>query len=142
LKRIVIVMEGLAACATLAGCGGASEASYYPSQTAPGYSTVDQAELELDALERSLGLAPVGAGPVIDSGGANAPVQPVPLQPGAPPSEALSTRCETACDSLASMTRAAERICSMSGPGDRCARAESRVSRARAHVVSTCGKCS
>jgi hypothetical protein len=138
LKRVVIVAGGGVALAALSGCGG-SPAAEYPGP-APGAAVgVEEAELELDALERSLGLIP----PASPDAGAHETHGAVsPAQPGTDPAPLSTPRCETACDSLASMTRAASRVCALAGPGDRCAKAESRAARAREHVVRSCGECS
>jgi hypothetical protein len=139
LKRIVVVAGGGLALATLAGCGGAPGADY-PAPvggSSAGLGSLEDAEQELDVLERRLGLSPADEPLPAETSGAVSPAAPVH-----PESLSQQSRCETACDALASMGRAASRVCAMSGPGDRCARAESRVARAREHVTSTCGECS
>lgn len=139
MKRIVVVAGAGFALATLAGCGGAPSADYPApvGASSAGPDSLGDAEQELDALERRLGLSPAGEPLPSETSGAVSPAAPRPPEPLSHP-----PRCETACDALASMGRAASRVCAVAGPGDRCTRAESRVTRAREHVTSTCGECS
>lgn len=92
-------------------------------------------EAELARSEASLGTAlaryhqPTG----VVSGN-----QPTPQK--APPVE---DACSTACRALASMRRASERLCALTGAADeRCAKARQRTQSAAARVKEACPSCS
>jgi hypothetical protein len=53
-----------------------------------------------------------------------------------------ASACDIACRALASMDRAAQHLCELSGDGDaRCQSARDRVDRARQRVVAECSAC-
>jgi hypothetical protein len=86
------------------------------------------------SLERAL-LAPKEAPsnqehPVID---------PTPRPP--PSDMTAGPDCETACEALGSIRRAAARICEISGPGERCTSARERLDRAEKRVQEACPEC-
>jgi hypothetical protein len=98
--------------------------------------------------------------PYPSTGAASAQPQPgtapVPVPPPPPPSaggtmveveraqrelDLASGDCTTACRALASMDRAAGRVCAMSDEQSRCEDAKGRVRSARAQVKKACGSC-
>lgn len=128
------------------------------AKTSDGYSakpmdTVSEAEAALDAAEKELGdmiliagAAPVPAAPVPGSPVAEPRPSPAPNE-NRPQVEfshlAKADRCSRACHALASMQRAAERLCELAGEGDtRCKSARSRVTAARDVVQAACPDCS
>lgn len=122
----------------LVACGGAEPRASVTSD-APA-ATVEGAEAELARLEASLDRTfdSVGA----DSAGEPIPA-PLPTAGAGDPSQVskkneAESRCENACDALASMGRSANRICELAGPGDRCEAAKSRVASASARVNAKC----
>ena len=128
----------------LIACGGAeSRASVTSGGEAP--ATLEAAEAELARLEASLD----GTFGAVRTEGADATGEPMPAPPTAGVAEPgqlskkgePASRCENACDALASMNRSANRICELAGPGDRCEAAKSRVASASARVTAKCSEC-
>ncbi len=118
-------------------CGGSAPDSAAPK---PEISSLDQAEAELERAEAVIfprALQEPGADPAVQ------PKHQVPAQPAAPLSDAGgdASACETSCGALASMKRAAERVCSLAGEGERCDKARGRVTRARERVIAACSEC-
>lgn len=132
----------LGAVASLVGaCGGSSPSAAPPGPAGLPDTEATDDEAELTRGEYLLGLSSAKVQTTNDGAPGLEPQPGTAPQIGATPNAGPPT-CETACSALASMVRAAGRICSLSGPGDRCSRAQSRVDRARTHVESTCGSCS
>jgi hypothetical protein len=142
------------------GCGGGAS----PPQKAEidlDYATADQA---LDELDRAEGSLVAFLGPD-DARNQSDPNEPKPAEPdrdgpsgpSPPPPSPGETKvttmsedsgsgdrarspCETACEALGSMRRAAKRVCALE-PGERCSKAQTRVSRASERVRSRCQEC-
>ena len=138
LRRLAAASLAGAIC-QLAACGGAEPRT---SVTGDPATTVEDAEAELARLEASLERT---FGPGLDS-----PERPIPAAP--PTAGQLdrttitkknepASRCENACDALASMSRSADRICQLAGPGARCDAAKARVSSATTRVTAQCSEC-
>ena len=155
----------MAAAATVAGCGGASA----PAKGGAGEDPLAAAEAELAAAEAKLGprfgvrhtvappgVAPPGVGlpqgPSPGEGGTAPGVSSeLPAQPSPPPTAGLehhkaepedtsADSCETACDALSDMRKAADRICELA-PGERCDAARARVADAEKRVTEACSEC-
>ncbi len=136
-----VLFAGSAALALTAACGGSaarSEAIPVPNELA-------RAEADLELAERKL--APIlgresRPRPDLQPPTSPAPPErPEPGQTGPKGATAMSDAdaCETACEALASMKRAAERICALDP--DRCSDARARVERATERVLSQCHDC-
>lgn len=116
------------------------------ANTAKPMNTPAEAEAVFDAAEQELGdmlLSSAGYGhgpPVIPQ-----PAPPAPQQDGLQVSEAVrksEDRCARACRALASMQRAADRLCELTGEEDgRCKSVRARVASAREVVRATCPDC-
>lgn len=139
----------------LAGCGAAQEAPAAPASKAPmepaayaeatptagttedPLAELDRAEAELDsALGGGSGFAqPPGATPP--------PAQPLKeTSPDAAAAQSSGDPCATACHALASMGRAADHLCGLSGEDDtRCEGARARVKNATDRVHAQCPAC-
>jgi hypothetical protein len=59
---------------------------------------------------------------------------------GADAEEGEPGGCETACDALAAMRKAADRVCDIA-PGERCDAARARVASAEKRVLEACPEC-
>jgi hypothetical protein len=132
-----------AAACQLVACGGAEpRASGVDSSTVATPATLEGAEAELARLEASLD-------GTFGAAGADASGEPMPAPPptaGVEPGQLskkneAASRCENACDALASMGRSANRICELAGPGDRCEAAKARVASATTRVTAKCTEC-
>lgn len=153
LRRGLALLACAAALPSLgaAGCGGSAERPGGPLDV----STLEGAEAELtraeDSLARALGDAGGAAGGA-QGGVHEAPKTPTPEDlppPSRPPdssptatqagSQPPASTCETACDALASMRRAAERVCVLDPA--RCGPARARVERAEQRVKAHCSEC-
>lgn len=145
------------------GCGGSGP----PPAKAAGGEPLDTVQDALGALERAEGelLAALGDRPESELAeqqgypqaqpGQAAPTYaqpaPPPAEPEAPAEEAgdadgvgdeASSRCAVACRALASMERAAERLCELSGEDDeRCVQARERFAAALDRVEASCSEC-
>jgi len=146
--------------ASPAAAGRAAEvASAPPASPDDAAVDLDRAEAELLAAlgqpQQSYAQAP-GASP---QAGAAQPAQPAPA-PAPPPTSATpsvdgdspksaqraetssASPCTTACRALASMERAAEHLCDLSGSDDtRCDSARARVKSATERVYAQCPSC-
>jgi hypothetical protein len=170
---VTAVLGGLVALASgPTGCGGGAVAPAKSGAAEPEIDTVEDALGALDDAEAELRLALGGAG-AGDDGMTGPPgaypqpyAQPPPGQPApAPPPEPAEPQaggqepsldreeearayspespCQVACRALASMERAALRLCELSGQDDaRCVRAQERLDQAQVRVESSCSTCS
>jgi hypothetical protein len=124
----------------LCACGGAE-----PRQPVTGgdaADTLEGAEAELTRLEALVDGGFLGT---VRPDSAGDPV-PVPPPTAAEPAPLVkkgepASQCENACSALASMSRSADRICQLAGPGDRCEAAKSRVAGATTRVTARCSEC-
>lgn len=152
------------ACA-ITSCGGAAE----PAKMAETATTPDAALRALEAAEAEVAVALGARAP---QGYAQPPAEPPPPpvapQPAQSPQAGVpgvshggdvrrnleiqdrerdavrvaTGACMTACAALASMSRAADHLCSLAGPADgRCQSARERVKGATARVTAACPKC-
>jgi hypothetical protein len=135
--------------ALAAGCGGAvagggAKAGDTPAmEQESSLSELDRAEGEINAL---FGPRSSPADPAASA----APTAPPPAPPAVQPQEARAAdakgealaggdACGVACRALASMTRAADHFCGISGEGDtRCSAARERVKSATERVSEHC----
>jgi len=140
---------------TAAACGGSAQPApqLAPSEQAPtpALTTADEAGQALDAAEQQLRqlIAPpdsyaqppaTGPQPPGTAAGVDSPAPPPPAQPTAEMSAA--DRCSIACRALASMSRAAERLCELTGEDDdRCVSARARVTAAEELIYRSCPSC-
>jgi hypothetical protein len=154
-----LVAVGLVVALAAGGCGGAkapahdstSSAGEEPEPTnasGPVDATGDGAPNATggDKLESQWGAFDVAESELhnaLRSGGST-------KEPHAQPEEdgeeivALSqaNRCEVACKALASMIRAAENVCALTGDDDaRCTKLRGRIERAKATVFESCPTC-
>lgn len=158
-RRTLRLPAAVVAIVLLAGCGGAlPEAG---GKAAPGSDFspggVPEAQADLDHAEAQLnsaiGAPAYGAAPAQPSA-TSAPVEQradsPPPPPAAPPESAPHPTaeaaprdpCATACSALASMERAADHLCVITGEGDdRCSSARGRVTRANDRVRAQCPAC-
>jgi hypothetical protein len=145
----------VAAAATAAGCGGGAA----PAKGGAGQDPLAAAEAELAAAEAKLGprfgsrhtVAPPGPGPADGVPQPGGGTSHLPAQPSPPPTAGLehhkaepedtnADSCETACDALSDMRKAADRICELA-PGERCDAARARVADAVKRVTEACSEC-
>ncbi|NUP12020.1 MAG: hypothetical protein HOW73_38730 [Polyangiaceae bacterium] len=126
-----------------AGCGGAAKESAEPTTSVTSLSGAEddlsRAEASLDAMLGGTPLAGAQGGTTAEPA---APEEPRGAKPPPPPGSmglATGSTCESACDALASMRRAAERICALEE--SRCAAARERVTRAAERVRTRCTEC-
>ena len=153
------------------GCGGGAEPP--AAKSVHDLSTPDSALAALDEAERSIDQALRGSESVTISQSASQAAQVAPAQPPAAPAPQASAQpssppaggqpakggralgdapkqeaapadvCGHVCSSLASMVRAADRLCGLTGEGDgQCASARARVKNAAARVHAACPACS
>jgi hypothetical protein len=147
----------LAGLATLGGCGGGVSA---PAKGGAGQDPLAAAEAELAAAEARLGprfalraneapYRPMGEEAGETGGTTHQATQPAPAPPpptalehheAEPPEDANADTCETACDALSAMRKAADRICELA-PGERCDAARARVADAEKRVTEACSEC-
>lgn len=120
--------------AGLSACGGASSQDAAPKLLEVGLTDPD--ELALWEGERALGLS----SPSAEAAPTDAVAPPLPMASAGQAPQPLAANCETACEALGSMQKAAAHICELD-QGSRCERAQARVARARNHVESSCGEC-
>lgn len=152
--RRLLLGSGLAAVASVAGCGGGT------SQAKGGapHDPLAEAEAQLAAAEARLGHrfgvsrteAPSNVGPAaggsVDPGATtHEAAQPAPPPAGreadaAQPDDTSADSCESACDALSAMRKAADRICELA-PGERCDTARARVADAEKRVTEACSEC-
>lgn len=137
------------------GCGSAPAAPESPPKTeARQPSIADFASMSAPDAEKELARAEASLEATIGlriDGVADASGEP---RPSAPPRPAESTAttpsvdgqtasansaCENACDALASMKRAAQRICALDA--ERCSAVQARVTKATERVHSRCAEC-
>lgn len=148
-------MLALLPALTPAACGGsakpAPQLNPQDQESAPELTSAAEAGQALDAAEQQLRqwLSPpdgyaqppaTGPQPPGTASGLDHPAPPLP----APAPEGLSTgdRCSIACRALASMSRAAERLCELTGEDDdRCVSARTRVAAAEELVYRSCPSC-
>jgi hypothetical protein len=136
----VVAAGSLAAAIGAGGCGGSPERQ----PTGPfDVSTLGGAEAELTRAEASLARALGDPTLIADAAQTGSPIalpEPPPKetaqQAGGQPSPGT---CETACDALASMRRAADRVCVLDAA--RCGPARARVERAAERVKASCSEC-
>jgi len=166
---VTLAVLALAGCGGAATPEPASPATA-PGMTAevasapPPSASPDDAAVDLDRAEAEL-LAALGqpqqryaqAPGASPQAGAAQPAQPAPAPPptsatpsvdGASPKSAQraetssASPCTTACRALASMERAAEHLCDLSGSDDtRCDSARARVKSATERVYAQCPSC-
>ncbi len=151
------------ATAWVSGCGGAAP----PPAASGAATTVDEASAEVDRAEAEVSALVGGASAPAQQQGVAAPTaQPPGLKGGeahaapaeAPrpspaagaPENATSTgdegepdhQCKSACSALASMLRAVDHLCELTGREDaRCLSAKGRSDRARDRVTQSCSEC-
>ena len=147
-------------CASSAGKAPGAPATEAPAEDGAdseevGPTSLDGAAAELDRAERqvlaALGTEGAAAGeprpayaetPEPPDSPAEAPA-PAPGEREGTYRATAADRCHVACRALASMQRAAERLCSIAGDDDaRCSQAERRVSHATDLVRRSCESCS
>lgn len=124
------------------GCGGAAV------QKDGGYRSDDPllaAEEELRAAEaRILPGSSLGGGagdrPAPQPGSAPRPQPEASPAPSPLDTSGDADSCESACDALESMKKAAARICALA-PGERCEAARARVANAEQRVMEACPGC-
>lgn len=150
-RNAVSVARWLALVGALAaaGCGGAATGGAKAADTPmmeqeSSLSELDQAEREINALYGPRPSAAEAAPPAASA----APQAQPPVQPSPVPQEAQGVNakgdaggdaCGVACRALASMTRAADHYCGLSGEGDsRCSSARERVKSATERVAAHC----
>ena len=150
LGGLVLLAWGLAATGCASSAAKAPGAPETPEAEAPAEdggdvdeevpTSIDGAAAELARAESQV-LAALGPNHGADG------QPPPPAQPRAEREEAYGAtagdRCRVACRALASMQRAASRLCSIAGEDDaRCHRADRRVSHATDLVHRSCSTCS
>ncbi len=139
------------------GCGGGA-AGGAMAKDGPHDETVSD---PIAAAEADLAAAESRVARVVGGGGQGlpgqqpvkptAPAQPEPPGPRPQPapqphrveteaSAADDDTCESACDALHAMQRAADRVCELA-PGDRCEAARTRVADAEKRVMEACPEC-
>lgn len=163
--RVVAAVLLFSCSAAAWSCGGAAPQKAGDVNVSSG-STVEGAEAELDRAEASLQrLFGIHAEqPDEDAIGGDHPASPDRLPSDAPPSQPVppprpgqatapttlsaegAGSCETACDALASMRRASDRICVLAASdspdgAQRCDRARARLARATQRVATACPEC-
>lgn len=129
----------------LASCGGMKEPASQGKERPGRY---EDAEAALDRAERDIQKALVLGGEdqdrardVEDEEPAAPQAQPAPYTDRSTKST-QERRCTTACRALASMDRAANKVCDLAGSDDsRCNGARTRVSSARDLVRRSCPTC-
>jgi hypothetical protein len=137
--------------AILAGCGAPSEPAYTPEAKGATHDPTSRdaaADVETGDFEREERRLEEAFGGAEGEGEADDPVprsEPAP-PPGVEPNTATgldtAQRCAIACKALASMKRAAARVCEISGDDDeRCENLRERVEKARQRVSARCPQC-
>lgn len=123
---------------------------------------IAEAEAELNAAEARLGRfarkSSLGTETPIQAGvpgptsttGPPGQAEPAPAPPGdrvvegvkksEPDEQGFADTCETACDALNAMRKAADRVCDLA-PGERCDTARARVADAEKRVMEACPEC-
>lgn len=102
--------------------------------------SVPEAERELARAEASLeGQFGARVDETNDANGEPQPHAPAPPPESAATPTAANAACENACDALASMKRAAQRICALDA--ERCSSVQARVTKATERVHSRCHEC-
>lgn len=137
----------IAGALLLAGSLGFSSAcsKQQPSE-APGSSarpmrSPDEAEAVFAEAEKELGSVLAKDAYAPPPAGGITPSAPAPSEAGHWQSREMG-RCARACKALASMQRAANRLCELTGEGDdRCTDVRARVAAARAVVAKSCKRC-
>jgi hypothetical protein len=126
------------------GCGGASKSGGASSPPAPSPSTsatpTDDASSKVIESDSADEAKPGAEGAML-----TAPAAQRAFDTASAAIEAAGGSCETMCKALASMQRAADRLCEIAasdvGESKRCEDARARVESARKKVTTQCGGC-